>query len=124
MLGHSVPSGQYQFGYADPYSNRAESKDIDGVVVGSYNYIDETGLPQTVQYVADEKGFHVTGSTIPVHNLEHPVPVQDTPEVVAAREAHLRQVLLEKLKPFSCNFSRVCIADNNGRGILESTTTV
>ena len=60
------------------------------MVVGSYNYLDETGLPQTVQYVADEKGFQVTGSTIPVHNLEHPVPVQDTPEVVAAREAHLR----------------------------------
>ena len=77
-------------------------------MVGSYNYLDETGLPQTVQYVADEKGFQVTGSTIPVHNLEHPVPVQDTPEVVAAREAHLRytdkavfyNVVMYKLKQF------------------------
>jgi hypothetical protein len=37
-----------------------------------------------VHYVADESGFRATGAL--------PVPVEDTPEVVAAREEHLKLV--------------------------------
>ena len=48
---------------------RDEEKSADGVVSGRYNYIDTNGIVQTVNYVADEAGFRVTGA----------VPVQVSP---------------------------------------------
>ena len=53
-------------------------------MTGHYNYIDSNGQIQTVKYIADEAGFRVEGAV--------PVPVVDLPEVVAAREEHLRLV--------------------------------
>ncbi|CAL4069066.1 unnamed protein product, partial [Meganyctiphanes norvegica] len=88
--------GQYSFGYAGGPSNRAETRDAYGNVRGSYNYIDSNGQTQTQHYVADHLGFRVSGTNLPVGPdapavpvtaaLVAPVQVQDTPEVVAARE--------------------------------------
>jgi len=82
--------GQYQFGYADAYSNRNENRDLNGVVSGSYNYVDANGVPQTVNYIADHQGFRAQGTTIQFDAKAAPLPVEDTPEVVAARAAHLK----------------------------------
>lgn len=88
--------GQYQFGYTEPQSSRIETKTADGVVTGRYNYIDSNGIVQTVEYIADHLGFRVAGTNIPQHVVAAPVavaaPVQDLPEVIAAREAHLQLV--------------------------------
>jgi len=94
--------GQYSFGHAGGPSARTESKNAYGVVTGSYQQIDANGLLQTVNYVADGLGFRVTGTNLPVaaaaapvvpleapvFNLVGPDPVQDTPEVAAAKAAH------------------------------------
>ncbi|CAL4085603.1 unnamed protein product, partial [Meganyctiphanes norvegica] len=91
--------GQYSFGYSGGPSNRAETRDAYGNVRGSYNYIDSNGQTQTQHYVADALGFRVSGTNLPVGPdapavsvtaaLVAPEPVQDTPEVVAAREEFL-----------------------------------
>ena len=78
--------GQYNFGYADPNSARVETKTADGVVRGSYNYLDTNGQIQTVQYVADALGFRVAATNLPVA----PQPVE-----LAAAE-HL--ALYDKIK--------------------------
>ncbi|XP_042882341.1 uncharacterized protein LOC122259525 [Penaeus japonicus] len=85
--------GQYSFGYAGGPSSRAESRDAFGVVRGSYNYVDSEGKVQTQHYVADALGFRVSGTNLPVAPdtsvaLALPQPVQDTPEVAAAKIAH------------------------------------
>jgi len=77
--------GQYSFGYNDASSNRHETKTADGVVQGSYNYVDSNGHIQTVQYIADAAGFRVAGTNLPIHAATAPV---DTPEVAAAKVEH------------------------------------
>ena len=88
--------GQYNFGYADPNSSKSESRKADGTVTGSYNYIDSDGKLQTVHYIADEQGFRVAGTNIPVAVYELPKPVEDTPEVKAAKEQHALLVAEEE----------------------------
>ena len=78
--------GQYNFGYSDPNSARTETKTADGVVRGSYNYIDSEGRIQTVHYIADALGFRVAATNLPV--AVQPV-VYEAPEVEAARLEHL-----------------------------------
>lgn len=54
-----------------------------------------------VQYWDDGKGFHVAGNNIPIAYSALPQPVQETPEVQAAREEHMRlyqQTLLRQLE--------------------------
>jgi len=88
-------------------------------VSGSYQYVDANGVLQTVNYVADGLGFRVEDSRLPVHVSEPlvapvhdaelpvapvydgvapepvvydgvaPEAVVDTPEVAAAKAAHL-----------------------------------
>ena len=69
---------------------RTEDRDAYGIVLGSYQYLDTEGTPQTVRYKADDLGFQVLESTIPVVEPIAPQPVGFTPEVLAAREEHLR----------------------------------
>merc|ERR1711992_248568 len=109
--------GQFSFGHAGGPSARTEARNAFGVTTGSYQYIDANGLLQTVNYVADPvNGFRVAGTNLPVgpaaqaapevaplvaptFNPEPlvapvftgvaPEPVQDTPEVAAAKAEHL-----------------------------------
>ncbi|XP_064104024.1 cuticle protein 6-like [Macrobrachium nipponense] len=91
--------GQYSFGYAGGPAARSETRDAFGIVRGSYNYVDSDGKIQTQHYVADALGFRVSGTNLPVAPdapaaaplaaLPGPLPepVQDTPEVAAAKTA-------------------------------------
>ncbi|XP_037085672.1 cuticle protein 7-like, partial [Pollicipes pollicipes] len=79
--------GQYNYGYADINSAKNEVKTADGVVRGSYSYVDAYGLPQKVDYVSDALGFRVAGTNLPV-GPAGPGHVADTPEVAAAKSAH------------------------------------
>ncbi|XP_050453282.1 uncharacterized protein LOC126852489 [Cataglyphis hispanica] len=87
FLGYQDSLGQYSFGYSAPGSARSEVRTSNGATRGTYSYVDETGVIQTAQYVADgENGFRVYATNLP----QAPLPVQDTPEVMAARTAHLQ----------------------------------
>lgn len=89
FLGYQDSLGQYSFGYSAPGSARSEVRTSNGATRGTYSYVDETGVIQTAQYVADgENGFRVFATNLP----QAPLPVQDTPEVMAARTAHLQAV--------------------------------
>lgn len=86
FLGYQDSLGQYSFGYSAPESARSEVRTSNGATRGAYSYVDETGVIQTAQYVADVDGFRVVATNLP----QAPLPVQDTPEVMAARYEHLQ----------------------------------
>lgn len=87
--------GQASYGYAHPGQAHAAVRDAAGHVKGSYAYINPEGKEIRVNYKADAQGFHAESNALPeapVANLVAPEPVQDTPEVVEARKAHLDAV--------------------------------
>lgn len=57
--------GQYAYGYSDPLSTKQEVRSLDGVTRGSYSYRDANDILQTVDYTADESGFHVAATNLP-----------------------------------------------------------
>ncbi|KAJ0179897.1 hypothetical protein K1T71_004488 [Dendrolimus kikuchii] len=72
------PEGGYSFGFETENgitrSETGEVKQVAGednkpqnvvVVRGSYTYTDLEGKPETVNYFADETGFHAEGDSIP-----------------------------------------------------------
>merc|ERR1712203_433961 len=68
--------GNSQYGYSNLNSAKHEVGNAFGQKSGSYQYVDPAGNLQTVSYVADELGFRVADSRLPVapvHNAELPV---------------------------------------------------
>lgn len=91
------PLGGYAYGYSNALSQKTEAHDpLVGATIGSYSYRDGAGVQQSVQYVADSGGFHVTGTNLPVAEQDAPgqeqipVQVQDTAEVAAAKRQFRR----------------------------------
>jgi len=87
--------GQASHGYAYPGQAAAEVRDAAGNVRGSYAYINPNGEEIRVNYVAGHGGFRAESNALPVApaaTLVGPAPVQDTPEVVAAKAAHFAAV--------------------------------
>ncbi len=54
--------GNVAYGYSNPNSAKTEQRDAYGNVVGSYSYVDGTGFPKHVSYVADDFGFRITAA--------------------------------------------------------------
>lgn len=84
--------GDYSYGYQGGPSAKSEIKTLDGITQGSYSYVDAESKLQTVNYVADALGFRVAATNLPsppVDNGKAPEPVEDTPEVKAAKVEHL-----------------------------------
>merc|ERR1712126_332842 len=98
--------GNTAHGYASFNSAKHEQGNTYLGVTGSYSYVDANGVLQTTNYIADGLGFRVQATNLPVapaapevaaleapvFNLEAPVfdlvgpaPVEDTPEVAAAK---------------------------------------
>merc|ERR1711981_641041 len=79
--------GNSQYGYSNLNSAKHEIGNAFGQKSGSYQYVDPVGKLQTVTYVADELGFRVQDSRLPVapvHDAELPVaPVHDAELPVA-----------------------------------------
>ncbi|KAH8302132.1 hypothetical protein KR044_003156 [Drosophila immigrans] len=117
--------GQYAYGYTAPLYSKHEARTADGVTHGSYSYVDARGQQQTVDYKADATGFRVTASTLEQRPNEETAevaalraqhlaahaeaklrlaggqaatPVQDTPEVAAAKVAFFKRFEAEKLR--------------------------
>ena len=64
--------GEYNYGYSNPTSSKQELKSANGIVQGSYSYIDAHGLLQTVNYISDEGGFRVSATNLPQSPQEEP----------------------------------------------------
>jgi len=120
--------GNLNYGYTNLNSAKHEVGNTYGGVSGGYSYVDAEGKLQTVQYIADAAGFRVADSRLPVapvydgvaptfnpeplvaptFNPEPlvapvytgvaPSPVEDTPEVAAAKAAHLALVEAAKVE--------------------------
>merc|ERR1711896_118269 len=95
--------------FAAPHQAKHEVRDHAGNVAGSYSYVDAEGKLVKATYTAGVDGFKIHSNNLPVApvaDLELPVapvytgvapvdtgvapePVQDTPEVAAAKAAHL-----------------------------------
>ncbi|CAD6992157.1 histidine-rich protein PFHRP-II [Ceratitis capitata] len=59
-------SRTYSYGYADPNSQKQESRSFDGVTRGSYSYVDGSGHVQSLSYIADpHHGFNAVGTNLP-----------------------------------------------------------
>lgn len=93
--------GNYDLQYdLEGSSKREVSK--NGIVTGSYSYVDSNGLLQTVQYTAGpDTGFVILDSSNQPAPVYIPLaPVQYTPEVAAARAKHLELYEAELRKKF------------------------
>jgi len=92
--------GNLAFGYSNPNSARREEGNTwNGVRTGGWSYVDANGVLQHTEYVADGAGFRVKASNLPVAPVfapgplpvapvdtgVAPAPVEDTPEVAAAK---------------------------------------
>ena len=62
--------GEYTYGYSNVNSAKVETKSADGIVRGSYTYIDAHGKLQTTQYISDAFGFRVAATNLPVHVVD------------------------------------------------------
>ncbi|XP_033324775.2 uncharacterized protein LOC117219612 [Megalopta genalis] len=58
-------TGEHAYSYAGGPSAKEEIKGADGVVRGSYSYVDANGILQSVFYVADNYGFRVAATDLP-----------------------------------------------------------
>merc|ERR1712168_641588 len=86
-------------GYANINSAKHEQGNALLGVPGSYSYVDANGKLQTTNYIADRLGFRVEATNLPVapeapevelpvapvYTGKAPSPVEDTPEVKAAK---------------------------------------
>merc|ERR1712223_751711 len=84
--------GNLNYGYSNINSAKQEVGNTYGGVQGAYSYVDANGELQRVEYVADSLGFRVSDSRLPVAPVYEgvaPVAPEDTPEVKAARAAHM-----------------------------------
>merc|ERR1712012_1175240 len=91
--------GNLEYGYANINSQKHEVGNTYGGVSGSYSYVDANGQIQTTNYIADGLGFRVQSTNLPIapaapevapleapiFNLVGPAPVEDPPEVAAAK---------------------------------------
>ncbi|KAK2716148.1 cuticle protein 7-like [Artemia franciscana] len=97
--------GQASYGYAHPGQSHAATRDAYGNVVGSYAYVNPDGKEIRVNYVADNNGFRVSSNDLPVapavpayEQPAAPLPVEDTPEVKAAKAEHFNAVAAVKAR--------------------------
>lgn len=81
-------SHTYSYGYADPNSQKHETRAHDGTTRGSYSYVDGHGHLQSVAYTADpHHGFNAVGTNLPqAPAVPHAAPVY------AAAHAHAAYV--------------------------------
>merc|ERR1711911_578300 len=88
--------GQASFGYSHPGQAAVNYRDAAGNQVGSWAYFSPEGKEVRVSYVADSNGFRVLSNALPEGPAAVaavlPEPVQDTPEVAAAKAAHFAAV--------------------------------
>ncbi|KAL3267092.1 hypothetical protein HHI36_011232 [Cryptolaemus montrouzieri] len=76
--------GIYKFGFDSKTQNVEQFRGSDGIIRGSFSYLDNDGRVQHMEYIAGPDGYHVYNANLPVTVAS----VTETPEVQAARKAH------------------------------------
>ncbi|KAL1491270.1 hypothetical protein ABEB36_011890 [Hypothenemus hampei] len=79
--------GGYLYGYQVPDIAKNEKKEPAGSLRGAYNYVNGDGQEIRVQYWDDGTGFHQEDNVAEIL----PQPVEDSPEVKAAKEAFFKR---------------------------------
>ena len=79
--------GQYSYGYSNEDSYKNEQRTADGIVRGSYSYVDANGELQVVHYISDAFGFRVSATNLP----EAPVAAPDQEQPIAVEEEAIRE---------------------------------
>ena len=69
-------AGQYKYGYSNQLSSKQETRTADGVVRGSYSYIDANGQVQSVNYISDVLGFRAIGTNFPTDDKDSVIQPQ------------------------------------------------
>ena len=86
--------GGYNYGYSTDTSSKQEVRTPDGIVSGTYSYVDANGIVQTVNYVSDAEGFKVAATNLPKAPVAAPAPAAVAevvaPAVVAVAEPTLK----------------------------------
>ena len=86
--------GGYNYGYSTDTSSKQEVRTPDGIVSGTYSYVDANGIVQTVNYVSDAEGFKVAATNLPRAPVAAPAPAAVAevvaPAVVAVAEPTLK----------------------------------
>ncbi|KAF7283719.1 uncharacterized protein LOC143204937 [Rhynchophorus ferrugineus] len=88
-------AGTYKYVVNLKDSSRTEERLADGSVVGEYTVLGIDGKPHTFKYTAGVDGFRIVEGPVPqapVDNNVAPLPVQETPEVLAARQLPVLQL--------------------------------
>merc|ERR1712156_1046391 len=67
--------GEYNYGYANENSAKQEFKTADGIVQGTYSYVDANGIVETVNYVSDAEGFRVAATNLPKAPAPYVAPI-------------------------------------------------
>jgi len=65
--------GNVVYGYSNPNSAKSEQRDGNGNVIGAYSYLDDTGFPKHVSYIANEFGFRITNANNFPIDINNPV---------------------------------------------------
>ena len=94
--------GQYNYGYSNENSAKQEFRTADGIVQGSYSYVDGNGIVQTVNYVSDEGGFRVAATNLPV-GPGPAAPVQQplVPAPIVEQQPLVPAILPDNLSPIA-----------------------
>ncbi|XP_076273137.1 cuticle protein 6-like [Rhynchophorus ferrugineus] len=82
--------GSYKYQVSSKDGSRVEERFVDGTITGEYIIPGSDGRPQVLTYIADADGFRVIKGPVPAPVsviAGIPTPVEDTPEVKAAKEA-------------------------------------
>merc|ERR1712047_121188 len=77
--------GNIQYGYSNINSQKHETGNTYGGVSGSYSYVDANGIVQTTNLPVAPAAPEAAPLEQPTFNLVGPAPVDDTPEVKAAK---------------------------------------
>merc|ERR1719315_402631 len=93
--------GNTAFGYTNPISSRQEQGNADGVVTGSFSYVDEAGV-HSRSYIADAYGFRLTGESASTGRKRRAAPYP-----YAAQATRQAELLTIKLNPGHATFYQV-----------------
>ncbi|GLV33021.1 Cuticular protein 92F [Carabus blaptoides fortunei] len=83
--------GSYSFSYTGDNLEKSEVRDSDGTTYGAYSFVDEYGKTNQIKYIAGaNRGFQVLSHKVLDNGHITELRSGDTPEVIAARDSHLR----------------------------------
>lgn len=107
--------GQYAYGYSDPLSTKQEVRSLDGVTRGSYSYRDANDILQTVDYRADDSGFHVAATNLPKPVQQETFRLPAEPSI-----SHTISTIPDTISPASTDTTNSLVSSDSD---IESVTS-